>query len=49
MGLYKEDLTAKGIKFDTYTRELKDVDRAMLDGETEGEMHLTPTIVCSSL
>ena len=37
MGLYQEDLKAKGMKFDTYTRELKDVDRALLDGETEGE------------
>jgi pyruvate/2-oxoglutarate dehydrogenase complex dihydrolipoamide dehydrogenase (E3) component len=36
VGLYQDDLTAKGIKFDTYTRHLKDVDRAMLDGETEG-------------
>ncbi|KAL0045266.1 hypothetical protein WJX82_002237 [Trebouxia sp. C0006] len=36
VGLYQDDLTAKGIKFDTYTRHLKDVDRAMLDGETDG-------------
>lgn len=37
VGLYQDELTAKGIKFDTYTRELKDVDRAILDGETEGQ------------
>jgi len=36
VGLYQDDLTAKGIKLDTYTRHLKDVDRAMLDGETDG-------------
>ena len=36
VGLYQDGLTAKGIKFDTYTRHLKDVDRAMLDGETDG-------------
>ena len=36
VGLYQDDLTAKGIKFDTYTRQLKDVDRAVLDGETDG-------------
>ena len=36
VGLYPNDLTAKGIKFDSYTRHLKDVDRAMLDGETDG-------------
>ncbi|DBA68959.1 TPA: class-I pyridine nucleotide-disulfide oxidoreductase [Trebouxia sp. C0005] len=36
VGLYQDDLTTKGIKFDTYTRQLKDVDRALLDGETDG-------------
>ncbi|DBA75079.1 hypothetical protein WJX77_002883 [Trebouxia sp. C0004] len=38
VGLYQDDLTAKGIKFDTFTRQLKDVDRAVLDGETV-DMH----------
>ena len=47
VGLYKEDLVAKGIRFDTYTRHLKDVDRAMLDGETEGA-YTQPHMLSSS-
>lgn len=36
VGLYPKEAEAKGIAIDTYTRELRDVDRAILDGETEG-------------
>ncbi|MGB9880161.1 MAG: FAD-containing oxidoreductase, partial [Anaerolineae bacterium] len=31
-----KEAEAKGIAIDTYTQELSDVDRAVLDGETEG-------------
>lgn len=36
VGLYEKDAKAKGIKVDTFTLELTKVDRAVLDGETEG-------------
>ena len=36
VGLYERDATARGIRFKTFVQELKDVDRAILDGETEG-------------
>jgi pyruvate/2-oxoglutarate dehydrogenase complex dihydrolipoamide dehydrogenase (E3) component len=36
VGLYEADLHAKSIPFDTYTKYFKDVDRAILDGDTEG-------------
>ncbi len=36
VGSYPEELEARGIAFDTFIRELKDVDRALLDGEDEG-------------
>ena len=36
VGLYERDLEARGIAFATYTRELADVDRAILEGDTEG-------------
>lgn len=40
VGLYEKDLNAKGIPFDTFIRELKDVDRAILDGEVNGFIKL---------
>jgi pyruvate/2-oxoglutarate dehydrogenase complex dihydrolipoamide dehydrogenase (E3) component len=36
VGLYERDATAKGIEIATFVRELKDVDRAVADGEEEG-------------
>ncbi len=36
VGLYPNEAEAKGIAIDTYTQELNDVDRAILEGETEG-------------
>jgi pyruvate/2-oxoglutarate dehydrogenase complex dihydrolipoamide dehydrogenase (E3) component len=36
VGLYERDARARGIEVDTYTRDFKDVDRAVLDGEEEG-------------
>ena len=36
VGLYATDANEKGIAVDTYTVELSKVDRAILDGETEG-------------
>ena len=36
VGLYEKDAKAQGIKVDTFTQELSKVDRAILDGETEG-------------
>jgi pyruvate/2-oxoglutarate dehydrogenase complex dihydrolipoamide dehydrogenase (E3) component len=36
IGLYERDAMARGIAMDTYVRELKDVDRAIADGEEEG-------------
>ena len=36
VGLYEKDAKDKGIEVDTYTQELAEVDRAMIDGETEG-------------
>jgi len=36
VGLYEKDAKEKGIEVDTYTQELAEVDRAILDGETEG-------------
>ncbi len=36
VGLYEKEAEEKGIPVDTFTRELKDVDRAIVDGETEG-------------
>lgn len=35
-GLYEGEASAKGIAVNTYTQELADVDRAVLDGESEG-------------
>ncbi len=36
MGLYAQDAEAQGIAIDTYTQELGKIDRAILDGETDG-------------
>ncbi len=36
VGLYEKEATEKGIAVDTFTQELSKVDRAILDGETEG-------------
>jgi len=36
VGLYERDLEERGIAFTTYTRQLVDVDRAILEGDTEG-------------
>ncbi|KAG5182768.1 mercuric reductase [Tribonema minus] len=36
VGLYPRDLEAKGVGYQTFTRYFKDVDRAILEGETEG-------------
>ncbi|MBI5594660.1 MAG: mercuric reductase [Elusimicrobia bacterium] len=36
VGLYEKDAAAKGLKVRTFVQEMKDVDRAVLDGETEG-------------
>jgi pyruvate/2-oxoglutarate dehydrogenase complex dihydrolipoamide dehydrogenase (E3) component len=35
-GLYEKDAKAKGIEVDSFTQELSKVDRAILDGETDG-------------
>lgn len=36
VGLYEKDALAKGLKVRTFVQKLEDVDRAILDGETEG-------------
>jgi pyruvate/2-oxoglutarate dehydrogenase complex dihydrolipoamide dehydrogenase (E3) component len=36
VGLYERDAKARGVEIDTYVREFKEVDRAILDGEEEG-------------
>ena len=36
VGLYEKDAKERGIELDTFTQELSKVDRAILDGETEG-------------
>lgn len=36
VGLYEKEAAAKGIEVTTFTRHLKDVDRAMADGDEEG-------------
>jgi pyruvate/2-oxoglutarate dehydrogenase complex dihydrolipoamide dehydrogenase (E3) component len=36
VGMYEQDAAEKGIKVSTFTVPLSDVDRAVLDGETEG-------------
>ncbi len=36
VGMYEKDAREQGLEVDTFVRELKDVDRAVLDGETAG-------------
>jgi len=36
VGLYERDARERGIEVDTYVREFKEVDRAVLDGEEDG-------------
>lgn len=36
VGLYEKEAAEKGISLDTYTQEFSKVDRAILDGETDG-------------
>lgn len=36
VGLYEQDARDSGIEIDTYTQSFKDVDRAILDGATQG-------------
>jgi pyruvate/2-oxoglutarate dehydrogenase complex dihydrolipoamide dehydrogenase (E3) component len=36
VGLYERDASAKGIRVKTFVQDFADVDRAVLDGETEG-------------
>ena len=36
VGLYERDLEARGIEYTTISRAFEDVDRAIVDGETEG-------------
>jgi pyruvate/2-oxoglutarate dehydrogenase complex dihydrolipoamide dehydrogenase (E3) component len=36
VGLYERDTRERGIELDTYVREFKEVDRAVLDGEEDG-------------
>jgi pyruvate/2-oxoglutarate dehydrogenase complex dihydrolipoamide dehydrogenase (E3) component len=36
VGLYEKDLEEQNIEFATFTREFSDVDRGIVDGETEG-------------
>src|SRR5690606_22061158 len=36
VGIYEKEAKVKGVEIDTYTMEMDKVDRAILDGETEG-------------
>jgi pyruvate/2-oxoglutarate dehydrogenase complex dihydrolipoamide dehydrogenase (E3) component len=36
VGLYERDARERGLELDSYTRDFKEVDRAVLDGEEEG-------------
>lgn len=36
MGLYEKDLEARKIKYTTFTKNFEHLDRAILEGETEG-------------
>lgn len=40
VGLYESDLQTRGIKYTAYEKQLKDVDRAVLDGETVGYVRI---------
>src|SRR5262249_47621590 len=41
VGRYEQELKEKGIAFDTFVQEFADVDRAVLDGQTEGFVKVT--------
>jgi pyruvate/2-oxoglutarate dehydrogenase complex dihydrolipoamide dehydrogenase (E3) component/uncharacterized membrane protein YdjX (TVP38/TMEM64 family) len=43
VGLYERDARERGLEVDTYVREFKEVDRAVLDGEEDGfvKIHVT--------
>jgi pyruvate/2-oxoglutarate dehydrogenase complex dihydrolipoamide dehydrogenase (E3) component len=54
VGMYETDATAKGVKVETFTLPLGEVDRAILDGESEGfvRVHVkegTDTIVSATI
>ena len=54
VGLYENEAGEKGIDVDTFVQELRDVDRAILDGEDEGfvKVHVkkgTDTIVGATI
>jgi pyruvate/2-oxoglutarate dehydrogenase complex dihydrolipoamide dehydrogenase (E3) component/uncharacterized membrane protein YdjX (TVP38/TMEM64 family) len=40
VGLYEHDAHERGVELDTYVREFKEVDRAILDGEEDGFVKL---------
>jgi pyruvate/2-oxoglutarate dehydrogenase complex dihydrolipoamide dehydrogenase (E3) component len=40
VGLYPSDFAARNIKFDTYERKLDDVDRAILEDDTDGYVRI---------
>jgi pyruvate/2-oxoglutarate dehydrogenase complex dihydrolipoamide dehydrogenase (E3) component len=41
VGLYEKDLQERNIAFATFTREFAEVDRGIVDGETEGFVRFT--------
>src|SRR6059058_4828635 len=41
VGLYERDARERGVEVDTYVREFKEVDRAVLDGEEDGFVNST--------
>jgi len=41
VGKYESELKAAGVEFETFTRQIKDVDRCMCDGITEGFVKIT--------
>jgi pyruvate/2-oxoglutarate dehydrogenase complex dihydrolipoamide dehydrogenase (E3) component len=41
VGKYESELTSAGIKFESFVKQLKDVDRCMCDGTTEGFVKIT--------
>jgi pyruvate/2-oxoglutarate dehydrogenase complex dihydrolipoamide dehydrogenase (E3) component len=54
VGLYERDAKTRGIRITTFVQELKDVDRAILDGETDGlvKVHVqegTDTVVGATI
>lgn len=49
VGLYEKDAKEQGIDFKTFTVELKDVDRAILDGEKEGFVKIHVRAGCDEI